>query len=444
MVPVDNGLDTRTIGAPMLRLILTAAAPAGFTRPLRAVMLALAALAAACTTKPVPGVCCIGAEDCGRLGLAEDRPCPAGQACVDLQCAVASCSNQGCPDEAPVCGDDGACRGCRLDAECPSGACGDGGACAAENNIVYLAPAGQNVAPCTRDAPCSGLQFGIRQTNGSRSHVVMAPGTYTSDAGLTIRIDPQHTLASSISIHGGGSTLMDGGAETLLVVRLPTSIRDLQIEYDGTGIFAAAETRLERVRITAANGIQGSSLKARDVSFRTTSTAITVDGTLDLDRGIISGGTSGVRTSSLTSFQISNLLVHGTSDVALDLQGGTGVVSFATIADTGINSTSASGISCPTLSQGPAIRSSIIWTPGATRPAITGSGCSIVSTIAGPVGVVGAMNVDPSFVNPQGSDYHLNPNSPARDMVDSGPGTDFEGDPRPGGARFDIGADEAR
>jgi len=28
-------------------------------------------------------------------------------------------------------------------------------------------------------------------------------------------------------------------------------------------------------------------------------------------------------------------------------------------------------------------------------------------------------------------------------MVDTGPATDFEGDPRPRGPRFDIGADEA-
>jgi hypothetical protein len=53
------------------------------------------------------------------------------------------------------------------------------------------------------------------------------------------------------------------------------------------------------------------------------------------------------------------------------------------------------------------------------------------------------MNVDPKFVDAPNRDYHIAPTSPARDAVDTGPSTDFEGDPRPRGAKFDIGADEA-
>jgi hypothetical protein len=51
--------------------------------------------------------------------------------------------------------------------------------------------------------------------------------------------------------------------------------------------------------------------------------------------------------------------------------------------------------------------------------------------------------VDPQFVAPSSNDFHLATDSPARDAVDTGPATDFEGDPRPQGARYDIGADEA-
>ncbi len=51
---------------------------------------------------------------------------------------------------------------------------------------------------------------------------------------------------------------------------------------------------------------------------------------------------------------------------------------------------------------------------------------------------------DPMFVNAAGADFHLQGNSPA---IDSGsptdaPGDDFEGQPRPSGAGYDIGADE--
>jgi hypothetical protein len=59
------------------------------------------------------------------------------------------------------------------------------------------------------------------------------------------------------------------------------------------------------------------------------------------------------------------------------------------------------------------------------------------------MGIIGALNINPSFVDAAGRNYHLAAGSPARDMVDSGPALDFEGEPRPRGARFDIGADEA-
>jgi predicted outer membrane repeat protein len=50
---------------------------------------------------------------------------------------------------------------------------------------------------------------------------------------------------------------------------------------------------------------------------------------------------------------------------------------------------------------------------------------------------------DPAFVNPAGDNYHLALNSPAIDAgVDAGVTADFDGDPRPLGAGFDIGFDE--
>jgi hypothetical protein len=49
----------------------------------------------------------------------------------------------------------------------------------------------------------------------------------------------------------------------------------------------------------------------------------------------------------------------------------------------------------------------------------------------------------PQFVDAASHDYHIASTSPARDAVDTGPAKDFEGDARPRGAKFDIGADEA-
>ena len=59
--------------------------------------------------------------------------------------------------------------------------------------------------------------------------------------------------------------------------------------------------------------------------------------------------------------------------------------------------------------------------------------------------VTGTVNIwgDPDFVNPDGGNYHLGPGSAAIDAgVDAGVLTDIDGDPRPIGPGFDIGADE--
>jgi len=66
-------------------------------------------------------------------------------------------------------------------------------------------------------------------------------------------------------------------------------------------------------------------------------------------------------------------------------------------------------------------------------------------TGGGGVIVTGAVNVydDPAFVNPSAWDYHLTAGSAAIDIgVDAGVTMDLDGDTRPWGAGYDIGADE--
>jgi PKD repeat protein len=62
----------------------------------------------------------------------------------------------------------------------------------------------------------------------------------------------------------------------------------------------------------------------------------------------------------------------------------------------------------------------------------------------GPI-YTGTVNVwgDPGFVNPENGDYHISYGSAAIDAgIDAGVYTDIDGEPRPAGAGFDIGADE--
>ncbi len=59
--------------------------------------------------------------------------------------------------------------------------------------------------------------------------------------------------------------------------------------------------------------------------------------------------------------------------------------------------------------------------------------------------LTGTLNIwgIPAFVNPAGYNYHIGPGSAAIDAgVNAGVTNDIDGEPRPVGAGFDIGADE--
>jgi len=59
--------------------------------------------------------------------------------------------------------------------------------------------------------------------------------------------------------------------------------------------------------------------------------------------------------------------------------------------------------------------------------------------------MVSAINLwdDPAFVAPDAGDFHIGSDSAAIDAgVDAGVGTDLDGEGRPAGAGYDIGADE--
>jgi hypothetical protein len=457
----------------------------------------LGVLLAGCT-KPNPAVCCLDAADCSEVGLDEVRSCSPGLACVDHQCEIPSCSMTGCMAAMPVCNittdvcegctdssncsrfadtdvcdpstgacvecvgandcgvdkpicDANTCRGCELDSECASGACGDDGACVAESAIVYLDAAGTDAGECPRSAPCRTLTFGVSKTTATRSHLVLAPGGYVE----TVRINAQDTAATRLYIHGGGAGLSSASDEnSALYASVPSTIRDLKmngpLSNAAITLYAGSHV-LENLQIVASSSgiaVGGGAAEVRNVTVTSTGPAtgflLGTGAQLTIDGAVLHGGANGIKTPTSefgVSVNLTNVLIWGTTGLALDLPNTGGTVSFATIADGGSDSgTGPRAVNCAV---GLTVRSSIIWTPGTTSR-IPIQGCNLVSTIAGPTFTPGAINSDPLFVNNVAHDYHLGPSSPARDAVDTGPATDFEGDARPQGARFDIGADEAK
>ena len=451
-------------------------------------------------TKANPAVCCLDPVDCKEVGISEDsRLCPGNFACVDHECVVATCSKQGCEAAAPVCNvvtdvcescatnDDctrfadtklcnatngacvqclmssdcsgttpvcagNACRACALDKECPSGACGDDGACVPESNIAYLDPGGTDIGTCSRSAPCRTITYGVSKLAGARNHVVMAFGSYVELA----RVEPASTSATSVVIHGGFASVSAplGADNATVTLMLATSVKELKI-FGGRPVVTNA--------VDIAGGDNGAysfeacTIDSGGVGVSTNSKLTLLDTTLVgdgpyalllfstarliIDRVTIKGRwMTGISSSSSGStVDITNLLAYGTTDRAIDLPQTNGMITFSTIADSGTDAgTGPRAVLC---APGLTVRSSIIWAPGTTSRDPIG-GCNLSNTIAGPTAVIGATNTNPQFVDPGDQNYHIGSNSPARNAVETGPVLDFERDPRPRGTKFDIGADE--
>ncbi len=460
---------------------------------LRVGWLVLLFLGVACT-KANPSVCCVDPTDCSSIGATEDvRACPTGLACIDHECVVAECSTQGCTAQAPVCNvatnvcegcmgnpdclnnrdhpiceldtgscvqcltsfdcgitkpvcDGRTCRACERDSECTSGACGDDGLCIATASIVYVSAVGVDSGDCTEAAPCATVGYAISRTSVSRRDIVTRNGTYL-EPSVRIEISSSTTPADRVAIHGNGSTLKTTSGEPFINVRLPASIRDLTIETTVTALIVERALKLERVHIKSGVGaLVAAPLEARVLTIDgTTGLSLAAGGILTMDRVIIRATETGIEAPSQagTSAQITNLLVSGASGRGLQLPYTTGKISFATIVDNGslVNSGPKSVLCSPDMT----IHASIVWDLYSTSsaPPIAGD-CVLTNTIAGTAAVAGATRVDPLFKDRANGDYHLSSNSPARDMIDSGPATDYEGQPRPQGARFDIGADETQ
>ncbi len=444
-----------------------------------------------------PAVCCETADDCKNLESMDIVTCPSGHVCRVNTCVIPSCTtatevtdctdpmaptcDQGvcagcdatraCPDVAQVCKvdngtcvacvmnadceaaapicDSNSCRGCRVDAECDSEACGDDGACVPTAGVAYIDPGGVDTGTCDHDHACATPGFALATMSDSRQHLVIHHGTYP----FGLAVSPATTSATKLVVHGNDSTIGNtSNNETLRINGIQMTARNVTIlegQDDTINVVASATLVLEHVNISGTSDVAGK-LTLRDARISTllTSTAISMSAgsTVVIDGAVLTGG--GILSTATgtpnPTLNASNLIISGVDDLAMNLSGVVGFVRFTTIANSGkVGGTGAFAVKCST-SGNVVIQSTIIWTPGSSvaHPPID-TPCVIHDSIIGPTTVAGSLNADPMFVDPN-LDFHLMMASPAHDAVDQGPATDFEGDVRPKGVRFDIGADEFR
>ncbi len=405
-----------------------------------------------CTDASLPACVANTCVQCATSADCTDASLPACVANTCVQCATST----DCGSDTPVC-DANACRACGSDAECASGVCESTGACADAADVIYVDTTGSDTGTCTQAAPCAHLSYAVTQLQATRNIISIAPGDYADIKSAV----PAASPATSIAIYGHGATLTEIATINSSIQPFSTSpltyfvessvsasIQDLTLETTlsdfALGITGlSGPNLLTNITVTNSNAgiyLQSTTTASKIYANNLAKLALSTATSLILDRAVIHDCAAGILIQG--SIQATNLLVYNiTGAPAINSLSSSGTIAFSTVANGNTSDpagSDASGINCDETSA-LAVKNSILWTTGPRPPE---SGCVVSSSIASSPTITGAIDLDPKFVDPVLNDYHLQANSPAIDMATSGPTTDFEGDSRPQGPGYDVGADE--
>lgn len=216
----------------------------------------------------------------------------------------------------------------------------------------------------------------------------------------------------------------------------------------GTGIGislppgSSASLTLNRVAVT---GSQGSGIS-------------TSGGKLILSRTTVTGNQGGGISMSGSQFDITNSVIAGNGGPQTAFGGmridqintGTRHFEFNTVADNGAMDGASVGVVCTLVTQPIALSNSIVYgnQVGGTRTQVGGANCNWTYSDIGPDTVSGAGNINsaPLFVDSTQNNFHIQPASPVKGKADPGATVhvDIDGETRPQGSGYDMGADEVQ
>jgi hypothetical protein len=260
-----------------------------------------------------------------------------------------------------------------------------------------------------------------------------------------------------VAYHGNGSRLAVTDADFFPAINVASNkmfVSDFEISTTGIGAFggggvaAGSELTLRHVNIaktTTVSSMSGLKFTWTD-SQATNFSGLKIDtspANVTLRRLTFTSPTAVLETTDVV-LAAENINITQPKGNIFNFTRTSGSLSFVTIADTDVTP----GVPHIVCSQSPVVmKSSIIWTP--RQPTTINGNCTFAAdNIAGPVvtasPAINVSNADPLFVDMAAKNYHLQPTSPAIDKADTGPATDLDGTPRPQGAKFDLGAFEAK
>jgi hypothetical protein len=408
----------------------------------------------------------------------DNGQCVACRTDVAADCNVAGAT--------PVCDAESAmCRGCRADDECTAtGVCDDGtGACVKPQDIIFVAASAVGGAGCgTEAAPCKTLNEALAAvTPPTRIWIKVAAGTYMENlvidgkklnivgpppvqTGPVVKVIPAANLVAV--------AVVTGNAEVGLRNLRLSGAGGSTTNADGLRCSQGAGTELPKLSLRGVmidgNAAQGLDVNQCDVNVvgavvrnNTTVGVIAVDSKLSMTRSRIEqnfGGGVNLQTSDFAL--VNDFIVHngngGSTFGGVVLNGNppsgaSGArFEFNTLSANDASDGFASGLIC-NVSTTLAFKNDIVFKnvpdPVTTIGQVSGSNCTWSHSDIGPGTLVAGasnLNVDPTFLDATNSDYHLQATSVAKDAAEDAATVvdDFDGQKRPAGEGWDMGADE--